>query len=83
MLMPLQPSPDDETAPFVEGFERALESGSVMPLIDRFGMDGIARLLRVVPVAERGHAARMLFSMKPPDVRQAVRLIVHANSKDQ
>lgn len=81
-MMPVHPGPDDDSAPYIDGFERALESGSVVPLINRFGMDGIAKLLRVIPVAERTRAAQMLFSMSPQDVRKAIRLIVDANGKD-
>lgn len=74
---------DDESAPFVDGFERALSDGSIKPMVKSFGMSGIADLLRAVPLARRGDTVRMLFSTDANQVRSAVRIIVDANGADE
>ena len=58
-----------------QGFVGSMVSGTIMPLIRAIGMDGLARLLRGIPVRVRAHISKMLFSSDPAQVKAALRAI--------
>lgn len=57
------------------GFGRSLMSGSIAPLMQTLGLNGIANLLRGISQRARGHIAKMLFSNDPNDVKMALKAI--------
>ncbi len=65
----------DSELEMAQGYEHAMSTGNVGPLIKGMGMAGIANLLRGLSPRTRGHGARMLFSQNPDDVRAALRAI--------
>jgi hypothetical protein len=58
-----------------QGTLASFVSGTISPLLRAIGMDGIARLLRGLPIRVRAEIAKMLFSDDPKKVRAALQAI--------
>ncbi len=58
-----------------QGFVSSLMSGTIGPLLRAIGMDGLARLLRGLPIRVRGEISKMLFSNDPKQVKAALQAI--------
>jgi hypothetical protein len=64
-----------QTPGLASGMAQSFATGTIAPLVRAVGMSGIANLLRGISQRARGHIARMLFSTKPVEVRQALAAI--------
>lgn len=70
---------DEETRSMIDGYDRAMSTGSVSPLVQSFGMSRVANLLRGVSDSDRSMVARRLFTRDQNHVRAALRAIAMAH----